>query len=120
VLEIGGRGGRGGGRFGGCETRRWKAPRQDDRGQDKMQLVGNFDEYASFSYRRSVTFYFMNFLEQIPHFYLQKAFEVCGILENVFVASKRNVYGELYDFVRFSKVRNVTKLLYALVSVIQK
>lgn len=49
--------------------------------------------------KRYVTFYFTNFLEQIPCFYLRKSFEVCGILEDVFVANKRNMYGEAYGFV---------------------
>ncbi|MCI57497.1 hypothetical protein A2U01_0078748, partial [Trifolium medium] len=31
--------------------------------------------------------------EHIQHFHLKKAFEVCGMLENVHVASKRNVKG---------------------------
>ncbi|MCI95347.1 endonuclease/exonuclease/phosphatase family protein, partial [Trifolium medium] len=36
------------------------------------------------------------------------------MLENVFVAKKRNVRGNRYGFVRFSKVRDVTKLLHAI------
>lgn len=47
-------------------------------------------------------------------FILRKAFEVCGNLENMYVAKKRNVNGNMYDFVRFSKVRDITKLLYGL------
>jgi len=47
------------------------------------------------------------------HFYLKKGFEVCGILEDVVVPSKPNVNGEVYGFVRFSKVRDVSKLLKA-------
>ncbi|MCI37132.1 RNA recognition motif, partial [Trifolium medium] len=34
-------------------------------------------------------------------------------MENVFVAPKRNINGYRYGFVRFSKVRDVTKLLHA-------
>lgn len=36
---------------------------------------------------------------------------MCGILEDVVVPSKQNVHGELYGFVRFSKVRDVGTLL---------
>jgi len=38
---------------------------------------------------------------------------VCGILEEVFVASKHNMHGEVYGFVRYSKVRDIDKLLKA-------
>jgi len=48
---------------------------------------------------------------------LRKGFEVCGILEEVFVANTRNRYGEVYGFVRYAKVRDVDKLLKALNSV---
>lgn len=44
-------------------------------------------------FKSFVTFYIMNFL--ILHIHLSKAFEVCGILEYVFVARKHNVYGEV-------------------------
>ncbi|GAU32086.1 hypothetical protein TSUD_53540 [Trifolium subterraneum] len=72
------------------------------------------DDGASFGFKRFVTFYFTNFPEQIRHFYLRKAFEVFGILENVVVARKRNVHSYKYGFVRFSKVRNINKLLTAI------
>jgi len=42
---------------------------------------------------------------------LWKGFEVFGILEDVFVASKRNVNGDVYDFGQYYKVRDVDKLL---------
>lgn len=38
---------------------------------------------------------------------------MCGMLEDVVVPSKRNVNGELYGFVRYSNVRDVSKLLKA-------
>ncbi|MCI37318.1 RNA recognition motif, partial [Trifolium medium] len=44
----------------------------------------------------------------------RKGFEVCGILEDVFVPKKRNMSGEPYGFVRFSNVKDVNKLLKAL------
>ncbi|KAK2421773.1 heterogeneous nuclear ribonucleoprotein A0 [Trifolium repens] len=67
-----------------------------------------------FGFKSSDNFYFTNFPEQISHFYLKKAFEVCGILEKVYVAKKRNVHGQKYGFVRFSNVKNVSKLLIAI------
>ena len=74
----------------------------------KPQIRGARDEtVADSSFKRFVTFYFTNFPAQLSNFYLRKGFEVCGILEEVVVPSKRNVYGEVYDFVRFSKVRDV-------------
>ncbi|GAU25531.1 hypothetical protein TSUD_280160 [Trifolium subterraneum] len=41
-------------------------------------------------------------------------FEVCGMLEDVYVAKKLNKFGEPYGFVKFSKVKDVKKLLKAL------
>ncbi|MCI48165.1 RNA recognition motif, partial [Trifolium medium] len=40
--------------------------------------------------------------------------EVCGMLEDVYVPKKRNKRGEPYGFVKFSNVRDVTKLTSAL------
>jgi hypothetical protein len=50
----------------------------------------------------------------LSNFYLRKGFEVCGILEDVYVARKRNKRGQPYGFVRFSNVRDITKLTKAL------
>jgi hypothetical protein len=63
--------------------------------------------------KRFVTFYFTNFPAQLSNFYLRKGFEVCDMLEEVVVPRKRNVYGEVYGFVRYSNVKDVTKLLKA-------
>jgi hypothetical protein len=49
----------------------------------------------------------------MSNFYLPKGFEVCGLLEEVVVPSRRNADGEYYGFVRYSKVRDVGKLLKA-------
>ena len=68
---------------------------------------------AESSLKRLVTFYFTNFPLQAPHFILRQGFEVCGMLEEVFVPNKLNMYGEAYGFVRFSNVRDVDKLLRA-------
>jgi len=40
------------------------------------------------------------------HFYLRKGIEVCVMLDDVYVARKRYGNGEVYSFVRFSKVGN--------------
>jgi hypothetical protein len=47
-------------------------------------------------------------------FYLKKGFEVCGILEDVYVAKRRNRFGEPYGFVKVSNVKDVTKMTKAL------
>ncbi|MCH95090.1 hypothetical protein A2U01_0016063, partial [Trifolium medium] len=64
--------------------------------------------------KRYVSFYFTNFPCQLSNLYLRKGFEVCGMLEDVFVPKKRNKRGEPFGFVKFSNVRDVTKLLSAL------
>ncbi|PNY07495.1 cysteine-rich receptor-like protein kinase, partial [Trifolium pratense] len=64
--------------------------------------------------KRYISFYFSNFPAQLPKFYLRKSFEVCGILEDVYVAKKRNKYGQPYGFVKFSNVKNVSKMTKAL------
>lgn len=66
------------------------------------------------SFKRFVTFYITNFPPQASTFFLRKGFEVCGILEDVFVANNRNTNGEVYGFVRYAKVRDVDKLLKSL------
>jgi hypothetical protein len=64
--------------------------------------------------KRYVSFYFTNFPVHLSNFYLRKGFEVCGILEDVYVARKCNKRGQPYGFVRFSNVRDITKLTKAL------
>ena len=64
--------------------------------------------------KRFVTFYITHFPPQATTIFLRKGFDVCGILEDVFVANNRNRNGEVYGFVRFAKVRDVDKLLKAL------
>ncbi|PNX55282.1 RNA recognition motif, partial [Trifolium pratense] len=64
--------------------------------------------------KRYVSFYFTNFPYQLSNFYLRKGFEVCGMLEDVFVPKKRNKRGQPFGFVKFSNVKDVDKLLRAL------
>ncbi|KEH16293.1 hypothetical protein MTR_0242s0010, partial [Medicago truncatula] len=80
---------------------------------NSIQGEVKMDQQAVSRYKRFVTFYFTNFPPQLSNFYLRKGFEVCGILEEVVVPSRRNVNGELYGFVHFSKVWDVGKLLHA-------
>ncbi|MCI25841.1 hypothetical protein A2U01_0047032, partial [Trifolium medium] len=63
---------------------------------------------------RYVSFYVTNFPDDISLFHLKRGFEVCGILEDVYVAKKRNVHGNAFGFVMFSGVKNRAKLLKAL------
>jgi len=66
------------------------------------------------SLKRFVTFYYTNVPEFIPYFNLRQGFEVCGVLEDLFVSRKYNAQGKIYGFVRYSNVRNVDKLTKAL------
>jgi len=70
------------------------------------------NEYSKGSQLKTfVTFYFTNSPAQLSNFYLRKGFEVCGMLDEVIVSSKRNANGDCYGFVRFANVCNVSKLL---------
>ncbi|KAK2434585.1 heterogeneous nuclear ribonucleoprotein A0 [Trifolium repens] len=80
--------------------------------QDDQNEVRN--KNTSSGLKRYVSFYFTNFPVHLSNFYLRKGFEVCGILEDVYVARKRNKRGQPYGFVRFSNVRDITKLTKAL------
>jgi hypothetical protein len=64
-----------------------------------------------------VTFYFTNFPEKVTHFQLCKVFVVYGLLENVYVAQKLNARGQRSGFARFSRVKEVTKLFYAITDI---
>ncbi|KAK2357016.1 heterogeneous nuclear ribonucleoprotein A0 [Trifolium repens] len=86
-------------------------PRYGD-GKKGQNLVGVEGESSGLKWY--VSFYFTNFPVQLSLFYLRKGFEVCGILEDVYVARKRNKHGQPYGFVRFSNVRDISKLNKAL------
>jgi hypothetical protein len=83
-------------------------------GQGFLKKVHAADGDVGPTLKRYVSFYFTNFPAQLSIFYLRKGFEVCGMLEDIYVARKRNRYGEPYGFVKFSNVRNVTKMTKAL------
>jgi len=60
-----------------------------------------------------VSFYFTNVPDDISYSSLRKGFKVCGIMEDVYLARKRNVNGAIFGFVRYTKVKDVDKLLKA-------
>ena len=79
-----------------------------------MIKAGSLRAETESTLKRFVTFYITNFPPHASTFFLRKGFEVCGILEDVFVANNRNRNGEVYGFVQYAKVRNMNKLLKAL------
>ena len=56
------------------------------------------------------SFYVTNFPDNMPLFRLRQAFEVCGILTDVYIARHRNVRGQEFGFVRYVNVKNTVKL----------
>ncbi|KEH38026.1 RNA recognition motif [Medicago truncatula] len=65
----------------------------------------NVDDHASGNCRTACTFLFL-----FCPLSLRKAFEVCGILSDVYVARNRNARGQNYGFVRYINVKDVAKL----------
>jgi len=64
--------------------------------------------------KRYVTFYFTNVPDMVPYYIVKESFEVCGILDNLFLSRKRNKQGQIYGFARYVNVRDVEKMLKAL------
>jgi hypothetical protein len=60
------------------------------------------------------SFYVTNFPDKMPLFRLRQAFEVCGMLSDVYVARHCNARGQEFGFVRYVNVKNSDKLLQAL------
>jgi len=52
-----------------------------------------------------VSFYFTNVPDDISYSSLRQGFEVCGIMEDVYLARKGNVNGAVFGFVRYGKVK---------------
>lgn len=63
------------------------------------------------------SFYVTNSPENLPLFRLRQAFEVCGMLSELYVARHRNARGQEFGFARFVNVKNNIKLLQTLNSV---
>lgn len=63
---------------------------------------------------RKAALYVTNFPENIPLVRLRQAFEVCGILSDVYMARHRNARGQEFGFVRYVNVKNIDKLVLAL------
>jgi hypothetical protein len=72
-----------------------------------LVMADNSDGYKA-------SFYVTNFPENMPLYRLRQAFEVCGILSDLYVARHRNSRGQEFGFVRFVNVKNKGKLLQAL------
>lgn len=70
--------------------------------------TSNFSEY-----QRYVTFCFTNVPNLVPYFVVKENFEVCGMMDNLFLSRKRNKQGHIYGFVRYTNVRDAEKLLKA-------
>jgi len=64
-----------------------------------------------------LTFYVTNFPDHIPLFRVRQAFEVCGILTDVYIARHGNARGQEFDFVRYVNVKSKEKLAHALYNV---
>ena len=81
---------------------------------DRYNKQALIDNIADTEVKRFVSFYFTNVPEFIPYVNLRQGFEVCGILEDLYVTKNYNAQGKVYGFVRFGKVKNVAKLTKAL------
>jgi len=53
-----------------------------------------------------VSFYFTNILYDISYIALRQRFEVCGIMEDVYLMWKHNVNGGAFGFVCYGKVND--------------
>ena len=60
-----------------------------------------------------VSFYLTNVPHDIPYITLRQGFEVCAVMEDVYLARKCNVNGGVFGFVRYDNVKDVDKLLKA-------
>lgn len=65
------------------------------------------------NWKQYVTFYFTNVPDMLLYHLAKEGFEVCGILDNLFLCRKRNKRSHLWNFVRYSNVRDVDKFLKA-------
>jgi len=66
------------------------------------------------SFASRASFYVTNIPDHVQYVDFRKAFEVCGILSDVYVARNRNARGQNYGFVLFINVKDVAKLQKAL------
>ena len=72
------------------------------------------DHHSDNGTKRFFTFYITNFPDHANYWYLRMGFEVCGILDDVYVAPRCNARGQRYGFVRFLKVWDVDNMVQAL------
>lgn len=91
-----------------------------ERGQSRIRQLSHC-MHISISISPSVTsqgkifafmasFYVTNLPDHVQYVDLHKAFEVYGILSDVYAARNRNARGQNYDFVRYINVKDVAKL----------
>jgi len=69
---------------------------------------------AAEDHSSKASFYVTNFLDSLTLFRLRQAFEVCGILTDVYVSRYQNAHGQEFGFVRYVNVKNSDKLSKAL------
>lgn len=75
---------------------------------------GNDSAVAERMFGSKASFYVTNFPDNTPLIRLRQAFEVCGILTDVYVVRFRNARGQEFGFVRYVNVKNKVKLSQAL------
>ena len=111
------------GDFVGLHRERYKADDKRRNGEDRLSnkagghLVSSEWHGAAASDNHpgyKASFYVTNFPDKLPLFRLRQAFEVCGMLSDVYVARHRNTRGQEFAFVRYVNVRNRNKLAQAL------
>jgi len=90
-----------------------KQPEADQARNAGAASLHNADTSNFSEYQRYVTFYFTNMPDLVPYFVVKETFEVCGIMDNLFLSRKRNKQGRIYKFVRYVNVRDAEKLLKA-------
>lgn len=71
-------------------------------------------QFMGSNLKQYVTFYFTNVPDLLPYHCAREGFEVCGIMDNLFLSRKRNKQGHAYGFVRYLNVKDVDKLLKAM------
>jgi len=77
-------------------------------------VEGESDNAPTVSTQVSAMYYITNFPNRLLYVDLRKGLEVCGILSDVYVSQYCNIHGHRFGFVKFLKVRDVTKLNKAL------
>jgi len=80
-------------------------------GTSKQNTITEGDVIMGSDLKRYVTFYFTNVPNMLPYHYAKEGFEVCEILDNLFLSRKRNRQGYAYGFVRYLNVRECRQIV---------